>query len=112
MPVDTKYSRNILDNLFLDRKHFANVYQQLLVHQNKEYVSILSVYSAIIKDRKMNINFNNFIVPYYVFKQLNIIVENNNTSAFVYSINKNIKTDLNKSSIYNSLNLIKKTSGN
>ncbi len=107
-----KYSKCLVENLYLDRKHFANIYKQLLNYQNIEFVSLLSVYTAIVKDKKMKLNFNNFIVPFYVFKQLEIIQENNSTSAFVYSVNIKIKTNLNKSSIYNSLNLIKKTIGN
>lgn len=107
-----KYSKCLVDNLYLDRKHFANIYKQLLNYQNVEFVSLLSVYSAIVKDKKMKLNFNNFIVPFYVFKQLGIIKENHSTSAFVYSINTHIKTNLNESGIYNSLNLIKKTIGN
>ena len=112
IPRESKYSKSIVDNLYLDRRHFTNIYQQLLLHQNKEFVSILSVYSAIVKESKMRINFNNFIVPFYVFKQLNIVQIDNSSSAFMYRINKNIKTDLNKSSIYNTLNLIKKSLGN
>lgn len=112
MSANSKHSKSLFDNLFLDRKHFANIYNQLLKFQNIEYVSMLSVYSAIVRDKKMRISFNNFIVPFYVFKQLKIIEVNTETSAFIYKINKNIKTDLSKSSIYNSLNLIKKSLGN
>ena len=112
MLSEGKYSKNMLDNLYLDRRHFANIYQQLLSHENVEFVSIFSVYSAIMRDKKMRISFNNFIVPFYVFQQLGIVEQDTSTSAFKYRINKNIKTELNNSSIYNSLNLIKKTLGN
>ena len=112
IPNNKKYSKTLLNNLYLDRKHFANVYNRLLTYQNTEFVSILSVYSAIVKEKKLRINFNNFMVPFYVFKQLGIITVDNNSNAFVYRINKEIKTDLNKSSIYNTLSLIKKSIGN
>ena len=102
----------MFDGLFLDRKHFANVYKELLKHENCEFVSMLSVYSAIMKEKKLRLNFNNFVVPFYVFKELNIVKLNNSNAAFIYSINKEIKTDLNKSRIYNTLNLIKRTLGN
>lgn len=111
IPHQTKYSKVLFDNLHLDRKHFANVYKQLLQHEKVEFVSVLSVYSAIIKSKQIKMNFNNFIVPFYIFKELNIVNVNTTTSAFMYTINKDIKTDLYKSSIYNSLNLIKKTMG-
>ena len=109
LPIDAKYSKCLLDNLYLDRKHFANIYQSLLNFQNTEFVSILSVYSAIVKSKKIRISFNNFLVPFCVFKELNIINVDNSSLAFVYRINSHIKTDLSKSKIYNSLNLIKKT---
>ena len=111
IPNNKIYSKTLLNNLFLDRKHFANIYNRLLAYQNTEFVSILSVYSAIVKERTLKINFNNFIVPFYVFKQLNIVTVDTNSHAFVYRVNKNIKTDLTKSSIYNTLTLIKKTLG-
>ncbi|MBE7082235.1 MAG: single-stranded-DNA-specific exonuclease RecJ [Clostridiales bacterium] len=109
LPKNGKYSKILLDNLYLNRKHFGLVYQNLLNYENQEFVSVLSVYSNIIKSKKLKINFNNFIIPFYVFKQLGIIEENDKTAAFIYKINKNIKSELNKSSIYNTLNLIKKT---
>ncbi|MBE7074493.1 MAG: single-stranded-DNA-specific exonuclease RecJ [Clostridiales bacterium] len=112
MPESSKYSKHLFEGLFLERKHFANVYKELLKYEQREFVSVLSVYSAIMKEKKLRLNFNNFIVPYYVFKELNIIKENTSSAAFIYSINKETKTDLNKSKIYNSLNLIKKTIGN
>ncbi|MCI7002935.1 MAG: single-stranded-DNA-specific exonuclease RecJ [Clostridia bacterium] len=112
MSSSTKYSKSLFDSLYLDRKHFANIYQSLLKYQNNEFVSMLSVYSALVREKKMHISFNNFIVPFYVFKQLNIIQLNQDSSAFIYKINTNAKTDLTKSSIYNSLNLIKKSLGN
>lgn len=112
IPNANKYSKTIFNNLRLDRSHFASIYNALLTFQNTEFVSILSVYSSVVKQCKLHINFNNFIVPFYVFKQLNIINVDEENKAFVYRINKNIKTDLSKSSIYNTLNLIKKTIGN
>ena len=57
----------------------------------------------------ISISFNNFLVPFCVLKELNIINVDNSSLAFVYRINSHIKTDLSKSKIYNSLNLIKKT---
>lgn len=107
--TDKNYSRTLLNNLQLDRSHFGRIYQYLLKYENTEFVSMLSVYSAIIKNQKCKLNFNNFIVPFYVFKELKIIEIDENKNEFIYNINKKIKTDLNKSKIYNILNLIKKT---
>ena len=102
----------LFDNLNLDRHHFGNIYQQLIKYEKQEFISILSVFSQIVKNSKIKINFNNFIVPFYVFNQLNIINLNENKIEFIYEINKNLKTELNNSSIYNSLNLIKKSINN
>lgn len=109
--TDKIYSKSMLENLYLDRSHFGRIYQELIRHQNTEFVSILSVYSAIVKESKIKISFNNFIVPFYVFKQLGIIEIDENKIEFVYKINKTIKTELNKSGIYNLLCLIKKSLG-
>lgn len=110
LPEDNKYTKTLFDNLNLDRTHFGNIYQQLVKYQNTEFVSILSTYSAIVKNSNFKLSFNNFIVPYYVFKQLKIVETNEQKNEFIYSINKNIKTELNNSGIYNKLSLIKKTS--
>lgn len=112
IPENSKYSKTLIENLYLDRGHFGKIYHELLKHQNIEFVSILSLYSAIVKDSKMKLNFNNFIVPFYVFKELNIIEMDENKIEFIYQINKEIKTELNNSKIYNTLNLIKKSVGN
>lgn len=108
---EKKYSKTLFDNLYLDRKHFARIYQELIKYENTEFVSLLSVYSSIVKDNKIKYNFNNIIVPFYVFKQLNIVEINDGKIEFIYKINQNIKTELTKSGIYNLLNLIKKTIG-
>lgn len=109
LTTNNKYSSQLFNNLRLDRKHFGVVYQELLKYENQEFVSILSLYSAIVKDCKFKLNFNNFIVPFYVFKELGIIIFDENKNEFIYEINKNIKTELNCSKIYNLLSLINKT---
>ena len=73
LPEDKNIYKTLLDGLNLDRNHFANIYSYLLKNENTEFVSELGTYSNIIKNIKCKLNFNNFIVPYYVFKQLNIV---------------------------------------
>jgi hypothetical protein len=66
-------------------------------------------YKERAKEKTMKINFNNFIVPFYVFKELGIVEVDEEKVALVYKINQDIKTELSNSQIYNSLNLIKKS---
>lgn len=105
------YSKNLFNSIILDRSHFANVYQKILEFSEKEFNSVYSLYSCIVKNGYKKLSFNNFIVPFYVFKELGIIKQDENKNEFIYSVNKDIKTNLNNSKIYNQLNLIKKSIG-
>lgn len=104
-----KHTKTLFENLNLERNYFADIYQEIVKEAGKEYVSIYSVYSQIAKRKGKKLSFNNFIVPFYVFKELGIIDIDETKNEFIYEINNKVKTDLKNSKIYNTLSLIKKT---
>ncbi len=109
--ADGKYSKLLFENLNLERYNFTSIYKELLKNQNTEFVSVNGLYSKIVKNGNKKLGFNNFIVPFCVFKELGIVCTDDSKNEFIYTINNNIKTDLNSSKLYNMLCLIKKSIG-
>ena len=105
------YSKQLFKDINLDRKHFAQIYQALLEYVNVDFNSIYSLYNKLVKNIDKKINYKNFLVPFCVFKELNILNLDDTKNSFKYLINKEIRTNLNDSSMYNQLNLIKKSIG-
>ena len=110
IPKDEKIKKDLIKNINFD-KRFANiVYQNLLAYENSKNPSVLSIFTKLIKEKKLKISFNNFLFYFFIFCELNLINIQNIEGFFAYKINKNLKSDLNNSSIYNFIKLLEKIS--
>ena len=107
IPKINNMDKKLFEKIDLNRHQITEFYLILLKKENMLNASIFGLYSQIYKENK-NINFNNFVIYFNIFLELNIIILRNENGLFSYSINKQIKTDLNKSSIYNTANLIRR----
>ena len=107
IPKMDNTDKELFKKLNLNRQQITDFYFILLKKEKQLFTSIFGLYSNIYKENK-NIDFNNFIIYFNIFLELNIINKNQENGLFSYSINKQIKTDLNKSKIYNTANLIRR----
>lgn len=110
LPKIAKQNKKIFNTLNFDRKFARNIYCSLINHENTKCASILSIYSKIVKENNLRISFNNFLFYFLVFSELNIIKNIDIEGFFGFEINKEIKTELKNSSIYNMCKLINKIS--
>ena len=110
LPKNAKQNKKIFNTLNFDRKFARNIYCSLINHENTKCASILSIYSKIVKENNLRISFNNFLFYFLVFSELNIIKNIDIEGFFGFEINKEIKTELKNSSIYNMCKLINKIS--
>lgn len=101
----------LFKNLKLDRQEISNFYFNLSKIENNLFNNLMGIYSKIIKELKYNFNFNNFLIYYYILMELNIVVPYDVDGLYSFRINKNIKTELAKSNIYNTANLIRRIYG-
>ena len=108
LPIQSVYSKEVFDKLDLSRQHFAFVYQKMLSIDNTKFTDIYSIYTHLFQKDSKRVSFNNFIVPFSVFNELKII-SFDEKNDLLFKINKNVKTELNTSKIYNKINLLKKT---
>ena len=102
---------NMILNLDISRENITKFYRTLQKIDNEEFTSLIGLHSKILRDLKTNFSFSNFLFYYYIFSELNIINPGSKDGLFTFTINKNIKTDLNKSNIYNKVKLIRKIYG-
>ena len=108
----TNYKNDeIFSNLNLTRIAIKNFYINLTKLENNLFLNVISVYSKMVKELKYKINFNNFLIYYYILTELKIVIPYENNGLYCFKINKNIKTELNKSKIYNVTNLIRRIYG-
>ena len=103
--------RDLFNILNLNRSAIKNFYINLLKIENNLFTNILSVYTKMVKDLKYKINFNNFLIYFYILSELKIISSYNQEGLYCFKINKSIKTELNNSKIYNIANLIRRIYG-
>ena len=104
--LDNK-NEKIFKKLNLNRQQITNFYYNLLKKENNSFTSIFGLYSQLYKENK-NLDFNNFYIYFNILLELNIINPKNENGLFSYTINRQIKTDLNKSKIYTTANLIRR----
>lgn len=102
---------NLILNLDISRENITKFYRILQKIENEEFTSLIGLHSKILRDFKTNFSFSNFLFYYYIFTELNIINTCTKDGLFAFVLNKNIKTDLNKSNIYNKVKLIRKIYG-
>lgn len=103
--------KNLFNLLNLERREISKFYINLTKIENNLFTNILAVYTKLIKELKYKINFNNFLFYYYILIELKIVIPEEKEGLYSFKINKKIKTELNKSKIYNSINLIRKIYG-
>ena len=108
VPKIDKNDNKLLLSLNLSRTELTKFYKKLLSLENKCFTGIFAVYSTMVRDLKYNLSFNNFIAYFYILSELNIVVSNIKDGLFCYEINKNIKTELNKSKIFNTVNFLRR----
>ncbi len=111
IPEINAEDKKLFNSINLERREITKFYVNLTKIENNLFTNLLAIYSKLIKDLKYKINFNNFVIYYYILCELNIVIPNEKDGLYCFKINKKIKTELNKSKIYNSINLIRKIYG-
>ena len=86
----------------------SKYYKNIIKLEKMEFTGIFAVYSALVRDLKFNISFINFIVYYNILNELKILTPKTVNGLYSFDINRNLKTNLNDSKIYNTINLIRR----
>ena len=103
--------KNLFLSLNLERTEITKFYVNLSKIEKGFFTSVLSVYSQLVKDLKYKIDFNNFLIYFYILIDLKIIKTFTKDGVFSFEINRKIKTDLNKSKVYNCVKLLRRIYG-
>lgn len=111
IPKVEKNDAEFIAYLDAKKENISNFYKVLSSLDGQLFTSILGLHTKIIRELKYNISFTNFLFYYYIFTELNLVESETKDELFTFRINKNIKTDLNKSNIYNKVKLIRKIYG-
>ena len=101
LPLNKKANTNF-KNLDLSRQTFGKIYNAI-----KRFKSGFVCKEDLYNKLKLTVSYETFLVCYLTFAELHIIdtyIENGLTK---FVINDTIKTDLNKSSVYNMAKLLK-----
>ena len=106
LPVEEAGDPRKFAGIDLDRRTYAIVYKAISNKTNKEVYNVFDLYDRC--DFSGNISFSTFYSALLVFNELGIM-EIENDKQVKIKINKTIKSDLNKSKIYNNLLLLKNT---
>ena len=108
IPKLEKISLNNLSLIKLNRTELSKYYKNIIKLEKMEFTGIFAVYSALVRDLKFNISFINFIVYYNILNELKILTPKTVNGLYSFDINRNLKTNLNDSKIYNTINLIRR----
>ena len=108
IPKNNENNIKLILSLNLNRMELTKFYKNILKLENSGYTGVFAVYSSMVRDCKINISFNNFLAYFYILSELKIIKTNKKDGLFYFEINKNTKTNLNTSKIYNTLNFIRR----
>lgn len=111
IPEIEKQDAIFVNNLDLSRENIVKLYKTLYNLNKQSFTSLLGLHTKIIREIKYNISFANFLFYFYIFSELNILKYETKDGLFTFEINNSIKTDLNKSNIYNKIKLIRKIYG-
>ncbi len=101
LPINKKASVN-LKNVDLSRQTFGRIFNSLKKFKNS-FVCREDLYNKL----KIQVNYETFLISYLTFNELNIVSTYKENDLIKLIINDNIKTDLNKSSVYNMAKLLK-----
>ncbi len=105
VPMEREFDKNRFLTLDLSRETFGRVFKALTAKNFSRYYSIFDIYQNKLKGQ---VNFESFYVAYLVFQQLGLI-SSFKGDTFVVEQTSVQKQDLNKSSLYNKLLLLKNT---
>lgn len=108
IPNTTKNDNQLLLSLNLTRAELTKFYRNTLKLEKSCFTSIFAVYSSMIRDLRYNLKFINFLAYFYILSELNILLTKSKDGLFCFEINKKIKTNLNSSKIYNTINFIRR----
>lgn len=108
VPEISTEDKKLFKSLNINRTEISKFYVNIIKCKSQLFTSILGVYSYMVKALKYNISFNNFLIYYYILMDLQIIIPENKDGLYCFKINNKIKTELNKSKIYNIVNLIRR----
>lgn len=107
VPMDRELDKNRFSNLDLSRETFGKIFRALTARNFSRYYSIFDVYQNKLKGQ---IGFDSFYAGFLVFKQLGLISAEKG-DCFIVEQTKVQKKNLNESSLYNKLLLMKNTLG-
>jgi len=107
VPMEKETDKNRFSNLDLSRETFGRIFKALTARSFSRYYSIFDIYQNKLKGQ---IGFDSFYAGFLVFKQLGLISAEKGETFAVGQIG-NQKKNLNQSSLYNKLVLMKNTLG-
>ena len=108
IPKNNENNLKLILSLNLSRMELTKFYKNILKLENSGFTGVFAVYSALVRDSKINISFNNFLAYFYILSELKIININKKDGLFYFEIDKKTKTNLYSSKIYNTLNFIRR----
>lgn len=106
-----KPDKNFFNQLNLSRENFAKIYTSLIKIKNN-FVSLFSLYSDLKKSQKIDFSYKEFYCAVLVFNELKILKLQILENKMSFKINKKIKTELNKSNVYKTIQNYKNYSKN
>lgn len=107
-PGEGKFKVNFLDRLEFSREKFAEIFGAIKSLEKTEFVSSQKYLQAVQKYLKKKIPFNMLHFVVLVFEQLGILSKTKGECGHCFALN-NVKSRLENSSIYNSIQLLYKT---
>lgn len=108
-PSESKFKTNFLDRIEFSREKFAEVFGAIKSLEKTEFVSEQKYLQAVQKYLKKKISYNMLHFVVLVFEELGILQKTKVACGFSYTICNNVKSRLENSSIYNSIQLLYKT---
>ena len=101
LPLNKKENSN-LKNVDLSRTSFGRIYNSI-----KRYKGCFVCYEDLYLKLKLSFNYETFLLCLLTLLDLKLIQLSKENDLFKIELNENLKTDLNKSSVYNLAKLIK-----
>lgn len=103
-PIESDKNLRKFSGIDLSRETFGKIFKAIAAKAGKSIYNVFDLFDKC--DFKNQISFNTFYSSLLVFNELGLICIEDNVE-FTLKVNKNIKSDLNNSKIYNTLKLLK-----
>ena len=103
-PIESDKNLRKFSGIDLSRETFGKIFKAIAAKAGKSIYNVFDLFDKC--DFKNQISFNTFYSSLLVFNELGLICIKDNVE-FTLKVNKNIKSDLNNSKIYNTLKLLK-----